>query len=329
MGYENVTFPEGSRFLVTGAAGFIGSNLVEALLNKGVNVRGIDNFSTGKKENIQAFLNHPNFEFIEGNVVDFPMCLKVCEEIDYVLHQAALGSVPRSMKEPLLYEANNIRGTANMMEAARLTGVKRFVYASSSSVYGDSHTLPKKEGEEGNVLSPYALSKMVNEYYGKLYTEVYGVECIGLRYFNVFGHRQDPYGDYAAVIPRFIKSILNDEIPVINGDGLQSRDFTYVENVIEANLKSCLAEKEATGQSYNIAFGAKEVLLDLFDKLCELLNKRIDPHFGPERPGDIKHSHADISKARHLLGYQPNYNFDEGIKLAVEWYKENLVEKVL
>jgi UDP-N-acetylglucosamine/UDP-N-acetylgalactosamine 4-epimerase len=329
MGYKNVTFPKGSRFLVTGAAGFVGSNLIEAILNKGYEVRGIDNFSTGKKENIQTFFSHPNFDFINGDIVDFKMCLDACSEIDYVLHQAALGSVPRSMKEPIIYEENNIRGTANMMEAARLTGVKRFVYASSSSVYGDSTVLPKVEGEEGNVLSPYALSKKINEYYGKLYTEVYGLECIGLRYFNVFGNRQDPYSYYAAAIPKFIKAILNEETPIINGDGLQSRDFTYIENVIEANLKSCLAENEATGKAYNIAYGNREVLTELFYKLCELLNKKVQPEFGPERPGDIKHSHADISKARHFLGYQPEYDFDRGINLAVEWYKENLGEKIL
>ncbi|WP_174734429.1 SDR family oxidoreductase [Mesobacillus harenae] len=326
MGYENIQLPEGARFLVTGAAGFIGSNLVEAILNKGHKVRGLDNFSSGKRQNIAGSLHHPNFEFIEGDIVNFQTCLAACDGIDFVLHQAALGSVPRSMKEPLIYEENNIRGTSNMMEAARLAGVKRFIYASSSSVYGDSPTLPKVEGEEGNLLSPYALSKKANELYGKLYTDVYDLECIGLRYFNVFGHRQDPDGYYAAVIPKFTKAILSNETPVINGDGLQSRDFTYIENVIEANLKSCLAKKDATGQAYNIAYGGSEILLELFNKLCELLNKKVEPRFGPDRAGDIKHSHADISKARQLLDYHPEYDFDRGIKLAVNWYKEHLFD---
>lgn len=207
MGYAKISFPKGTSFLVTGAAGFIGSNLVEALVKQGYKVRGLDNFSTGRKKNVEENINYENYEFIEGDIRDFKTCQKACEGIEYVLHQAALGSVPRSMKEPLIYEDNNIKGTANMMEAARLADVKRFVYASSSSVYGDSPTLPKVEGEEGNVLSPYALTKKVNEQYGLLYTQQYGLECIGLRYFNVFGRRQDPDSQYAAVIPKFIKAI--------------------------------------------------------------------------------------------------------------------------
>lgn len=275
-------------FLVTGAAGFIGSNLVEALLNRGYKVRGLDNFSTGKRENLIDYLNHPNFKFVEGDIRDFHTCEVSCEQVDYVLHQAALGSVPRSMKEPLIYEDNNIKGTSNLMEAARLAGVKRFVYASSSSVYGDSLNLPKVEGDEGNMLSPYALSKKMNEYYGKLYTEVYGLGCIGLRYFNVFGRRQDPEGAYAAVIPKFVQTLLNNEAPIINGDGKQSRDFTYIENVIDANIKSCFAPTEATGKSYNIAYGGRENLIDLYHHLASLLDKRdISPVFGPERAGDI------------------------------------------
>ena len=238
MGYENIKFPEGSKFLVTGSAGFIGSNLVEAILKLGYKVRGLDNFSTGKKENVEEFLDNPNYEFIEGDIRDLDTCMKACEGIDYVLNQAAWGSVPRSIEMPLFYEEINIKGTLNMMEAARQNGVKKFVYASSSSVYGDEPNLPKKEGREGNVLSPYALTKKVNEEYGKLYTKLYGLDTYGMRYFNVFGRRQDPDGAYAAVIPKFIKQLLNDEQPTINGDGKQSRDFTYIENVIEANLKS-------------------------------------------------------------------------------------------
>ena len=324
MGYENIKFPEGSRFLVTGAAGFIGSNLVEAILNLGYKVRGLDNFSTGKKQNIDLFKDNPDFEFIEGDIRDLDTCMNACKDIDFVLHQAAWGSVPRSIEMPLLYEEINIRGTLNMMEAARQNNVKKFVYASSSSVYGDEPNLPKKEGIEGNLLSPYALTKRVNEEYGKLYTKLYGLDTYGLRYFNVFGRRQDPNGAYAAVIPKFIKQLLNDERPTIHGDGRQSRDFTYIENVIEANLKACKASHEAAGQVFNIAYGGREYLMDVYNSLCKALGKDIKPIFGPERKGDIKHSNADISKAKELLGYNPNYSFEEGIKLAISWYKENL-----
>ncbi|GAB1793264.1 SDR family oxidoreductase [Priestia megaterium] len=324
MGYKNVTFPKEASFLVTGAAGFIGSNLVEALISKGYKVRGLDNFSTGKKEYVEEFIHNDNYEFIEGDIRNFNTCVDACNGIDYVLHQAAMGSVPHSMEEPLVYEDNNIRGTANMMEAARQAGVRRFVYASSSAVYGDSPTLPKVEGDEGDILSPYALTKMVKEQYGEIYTQVYGLECIGLRYFNVFGKRQDPDSQYAAVIPTFIKLLQNDEAPTINGDGEQSRDFAYIENVIEANLKACVASEKAVGQAFNIAFGGRETLTDLYLKICKHLEKDIQPIFGPERPGDIKHSSANISKAKSLLDYDPDYDFEKGLTLAIEWYKEHL-----
>ncbi|PLR85060.1 LPS biosynthesis protein WbpP [Bacillus canaveralius] len=324
MGYENIKFPEGSKFLVTGSAGFIGSNLVEAILKLGYKVRGLDNFSTGKKENVEEFIDNPNFEFIEGDIRDLDICINACEGIDYVLNQAAWGSVPRSMEMPLIYEEINIKGTLNMMEAARQNGVKKFVYASSSSVYGDEPNLPKIEGREGNVLSPYSLTKKVNEEYGKLYTKLYSLDTYGLRYFNVFGRRQNPNGAYAAVIPKFIKQLLNNEQPTINGDGKQSRDFTYIENVIEANLKACKASHEAAGQAYNIAYGGREYLIDIYDELCKSLEKNIIPFFGPERKGDIKHSNADISKAKELLGYNPDYAFSKGMELAINWYKENL-----
>ncbi len=324
MGYANVEFPKDTKFLVTGAAGFIGSNLVEAILNLGYRVRGLDNYSNGKKENVEEFIDNPNYEFINGDIRDFDTCLKACESVDYVLHQAALGSVPRSMKEPLIYEDNNIKGTSNMMEAARQKGVKRFVYASSSSVYGDATKLPKVEGEEGNILSPYALTKMVNEQYGKLYTEVYGLECIGLRYFNVFGRRQDPNSQYAAVIPKFIKTLKSGKQVEIYGDGEQSRDFTYIENVIEANLKSCLAPTEACGQAYNVAYGERFTVNQMYDLMCEELGVHLEPIYADPRPGDIRHSLADTSKTRKLLGYDPDWDFKRGFKEAINWYKKNL-----
>lgn len=324
MGYKNISFPEGTKFLVTGAAGFIGSNLIEAILKLGYQVRGLDNFSTGKKENVEEFINNPNYEFISGDILDFNTCMNVCKGVDFVLHQAAWGSVPRSIEMPLLYEDINIKGTLTMLEAARQNGVKKFVYASSSSVYGDEPNLPKKEGREGNVLSPYALTKLVDEEFGKIYTQLYGLDTYGLRYFNVFGKRQDSNGAYAAVIPKFIKLFLNDERPTINGDGKQSRDFTYIENVIEANLKACKASHEAAGQAYNIASGGRESLIDIYIKIMNILGKDIQPIFGPERKGDIKHSNADISKAREMLGYEPEWSFQQGIMAAIEWYRENL-----
>jgi UDP-N-acetylglucosamine/UDP-N-acetylgalactosamine 4-epimerase len=324
MGYENIKFPEGSTFLVTGSAGFIGSNLVEAILKLGYKVRGLDNLSTGKKENVEELLDNSNYEFIEGDIRDLDTCMSACEGIDYVLNQAAWGSVPRSIEMPLFYEEVNIRGTLNMMEAARQNGVKKFVYASSSSVYGDEPNLPKKEGREGNVLSPYALTKKVDEEYGKLYTKLYGLDTYGMRYFNVFGRRQDPNGAYAAVIPKFIKQLLNDEQPTINGDGKQSRDFTYIENVVEANLKACNASHKAAGQAYNIAYGGREFLIDIYTHLLNALGKDIQPIFGIDRKGDIKHSNADISNAKESFGYNPEWSFERGIEAAIEWYKENL-----
>lgn len=324
MGYENIKFSEGSKFLVTGVAGFIGSNLVEALLRLGYKVIGLDNFSTGKRGNIELFIDNPNFKFIEGDIRELDTCIDACKGIDFVLHQAAWGSVPRSIEMPLLYEEINIRGTLNMMEAARQNNVKKFVYASSSSVYGDEPNLPKEEGVEGNLLSPYALTKRVDEEYGKLYTKLYGLDTYGLRYFNVFGRRQDPNGAYAAVIPKFIKQLLNNEKPTINGDGKQSRDFTYIENVIEANLKACKASSDAAGESFNIAFGGREYLIDVYNSLCKALDKDIEPFFGPDRNGDIKHSNANISKARTMLGYNPSWSFERGIEAAIEWYRENL-----
>ena len=324
MGYQNITFPDDSMFLVTGGAGFIGSNLCEAILKLGYKVRCLDDLSTGKQSNIDIFIDKSNYEFIKGDIKNLDICLKACEGVDYVLHQAAWGSVPRSIEMPLFYCANNITGTLNMMEAARQSGVKKFVYASSSSVYGDEPNLPKKEGKEGNLLSPYAVSKCADEEWAKQYTIHYGLKTYGLRYFNVFGRRQDPDGVYAAVIPKFIRQLLRGERPTINGDGRQSRDFTYIENVIEANLKACMAEREAAGQVYNIAYGGREYLLDIYYSLTNALGVDIEPNFGPDRAGDIKHSNADISKAKELLGYNPEWSFERGIKAAIKWYKENL-----
>ncbi|AUN15277.1 MAG: SDR family oxidoreductase [Paraclostridium sordellii] len=324
MGYQDIQFPKGTKFLVTGGAGFIGSNLVEALLNKGCFVRVLDNFSIGKKENLEEFMNHENFELIEGDIRDLETCQKACKDITYVLNQAAWGSVPRSIEMPLLYEEINIKGTLNMMTAARDNGVKRFVYASSSSVYGDEPNLPKVEGREGNLLSPYAITKKVNELYAKNYFDLYGLETVGMRYFNVFGRKQDPHSYYSAVIPKFVSLLLNDEAPTINGDGEHSRDFTYIDNVIEANLRACLAPKEACGKAYNIAYGGRVSLNELYEVLRSLLNKDIKPIYGPNRKGDIKHSNADISSAKTLLNYNPSYSFEDGIKLTIEWYKDNL-----
>lgn len=324
MKIKSTHFDTSTSFLVTGGAGFIGSNICASLLSEGYMVRCLDSLVNGKMENIIEFMNHPNFTFIEGDIRDYTTCITACDGIDYVLHQAALGSVPRSVKYPLMYEEVNVLGTLNVMEAARQKAVKRLVYASSSSVYGDALELPKLEGSEGNVLSPYALTKKTNEEYGRLYAKLYGLETVGLRYFNVFGQKQDPNGDYAAVIPKFIKLLLNDERPTINGNGLQSRDFTYIENVVEANIKACSSPKEVAGEVFNIACGERKTLLEVYEKLSTILGKSIEPVFASERVGDIKHSHADISKAKKLIGYNPRWSFEEGIEEAIQWYRENL-----
>lgn len=321
---KDIKFKKNTKFLVTGGAGFIGSNLVEAILKLGCRVRVLDNFSTGKRENIAEFLDNQNFELIEGDIRNLEDCQKACEEVDYVLHQAAWGSVPRSLEFPVLYNEINVKGHLNMMQAARENNIKKFIYASSSSVYGDSPILPKKEEKIGRVLSPYALTKKLNEEYADLYFRIYGLKAIGLRYFNVFGKKQDPNGFYAAVIPKFVKQLLNDEAPQINGDGETSRDFTYVDNVIQANLKACLASDKASGEVFNIAYGGRETLNNLFNKLSKLLNKNIKAIYGNERAGDVRHSNADISKAKELLNYNPEYSMDRGLELTIDWYKKNL-----
>ena len=324
MGYKDMRFPENSTFLVTGGAGFIGSNLCEAILNLGYPVRCLDDLSTGKKENLEPFLSHPGFEFRKGDIKDQETCMEACKGVDYVLHQAAWGSVPRSIENPLFYCANNITGTVNMLEAARQNGVKKFVYASSASVYGDEPNLPKKEGREGSLLSPYAVTKRADEEWARQYTLYYGLDTYGLRYFNVFGRRQDPDGAYAAVIPKFIKLLLNHEVPTIHGDGRQSRDFTYIENVIEANLKACQADHTAAGQAYNIAYGGREEILEIYDDIAHALGVEAEPRFAESRKGDIKHSNADITKAREAFGYEPEWSFKRGIEEAIEWYKTHL-----
>ena len=324
MGYKDLKFPENALFLVTGGAGFIGSNLCEAILGLGYRVRCLDDLSTGKQRNVDMFADDPRYEFIKGDIKDLETCMKACEGVDYVLNEAAWGSVPRSIEMPLFYCMNNIMGTFNMLEAARQKGVKKFVYASSSSVYGDEPVLPKKEGREGNLLSPYAVSKRADEEWAKQYTRHYGLDTYGLRYFNVFGRRQDPDGAYAAVIPKFIRQLLRGETPVINGDGKQSRDFTYIDNVIEANLKACLADHDAAGEAYNVAYGGREYLIDIYYGLTKALGINVEPKFGPDRAGDIKNSNADISKAREKLGYDPDWSFERGIKEAIDWYKADL-----
>ena len=324
MSYRTISFPSDTLFLVTGGAGFIGSNLCEAVLRLGCRVRCLDDLSTGKQANVDLFSGTPAYEFIRGDVKDFDVCMRACEGADYVLHQAAWGSVPRSLEMPLFYCANNVSGTLNMLEAARRSSVKKFVYASSSSVYGDTRVLPQKEGSEGNPLSPYAVSKRENEDWAGQYAMHYGLETTGLRYYNDFGRRQDPEVAYAAVIPKFVRQMLRGERPTIDGDGLQSRDFTYVENVVESNLKACLAGKNASGKVCNIAYGGRVTLLEVYRAIADALGVSMEPLFGPPRPGDIRHSNADISLAKELLGYDPEWSFERGIKAAIAWYRDNL-----
>ncbi|SPT53754.1 UDP-glucose 4-epimerase [Actinomyces bovis] len=314
-------FPHGVTVLVTGGAGFIGSNLCHSLVGMDCKVRCLDDFSTGRKANLMGLYDDTRFSLIEGDIRDMKTCMEATQGVDYVLHQAAWGSVPRSMEMPVTYEMINIGGTVNMMEAARLNDVRKFVYASSSSVYGDESSLPKVECRIGMPLSPYALTKRVNEEYGHLYYRTYGLDTYGLRYFNVFGRRQDPQGAYAAVIPRFVLALSNGECPLINGDGEQSRDFTYIDNVVCANLLACLAPSSAAGCAYNIACGARTTLNELYKTISGLLGVHVQPKFGPARPGDVRHSHADISLAKTALGYEPSMMFKDGIRETISWYQ--------
>ncbi len=312
-------------FLVTGGAGFIGSNLVKVLLdNHAKHVRVLDNLSNGFKKNIAAFLSYPNFEFIEGDIRNLDTCIQACNGIEFVSHQAALGSVPRSIKDPITTNEVNIGGHLNMLMAVKETGVQRMVYAASSSTYGDSKTLPKEENVIGKPLSPYAVTKYVNELYADVFAKTYGIETIGLRYFNVFGPKQDPNGAYAAVIPLFIDALMMNKPPTMNGDGMQSRDFTFVDNAVQANILAMLnTNKNCANQVYNIAFGESITLNQLYQYLQQIVQVVLPATYGPERKGDIKDSLANISKAKELLGYEPQYSVKTGLAITFEWFKEN------
>ncbi len=310
-----------AKYLVTGGAGFIGSNIVKRLVEEGQTVRVLDNLSTGRKNNIEDFLN--KIEFIEGDFTDIDIAKKAVDGVDYVIHTGAIPSVPRSVDDPLKTNDANITGTLNMLIASRDAKVKRFVYSASSSAYGDSKVMPKEESMPTAPKSPYAIQKLVGEMYCQNFYKIYGLETVCLRYFNVFGPNQDPNSTYSAVIPLFVKKILNDESPVINGDGKTSRDFTFVENNVDANLKACVAPKECAGEVINIACGYEISLLDLLEKINAELGKNVTPIFKDERVGDVKHSLADITKAEKLLGYKPLVNFDEGLKRTIEFYKNN------
>ncbi len=320
-----------TNILITGGAGFIGSNLCDHFIAKGYQVTCLDNFATGHRHNIEHLLGHPKFTLIEGDIRDPQTCARACTDQDYVLHQAALGSVPRSINDPQTSNEVNVSGFLNMLVAAKDAKVKRFIYAASSSTYGDSKTLPKVEDVIGKPLSPYAITKYVNELYADVFAKTYGMKTIGLRYFNVFGRRQDPKGAYAAVIPKFVIQFMNHESPVINGEGDYSRDFTYIDNVIQMNEKAMLTENpDATNQVYNTAVGDRTTIKDMAVLLRDFLSeydpkiKDIEIKHGPVRPGDVPHSKASIEKAQRLLGYQPSHRFADGLKEAVAWYWEHL-----
>ncbi|WP_116772118.1 SDR family oxidoreductase [Maribacter litoralis] len=319
------------HILVTGGAGFIGSNLCNALLQNGNQVTCLDNFATGKRENVAPLAQNPKFTLLEGDIRNLADCQKACEGVDYILHQAALGSVPRSINDPITSNDVNVAGFLNMLVAARDAKVKRFIYAASSSTYGDSTNMPKVEDIIGRPLSPYAITKYVNELYADVFSKTYGIETIGLRYFNVFGRKQDPNGAYAAVIPKFVMQLMQHESPVINGDGSFSRDFTYIDNVIQMNVRAIITDNQnALNTVYNTAFGERTDLNELTALLKEYLGaydpkiKEIKNVYGPTRAGDVPHSLASVDKAKALLSYDPKYDIKTGLKEAVKWYWENL-----
>jgi UDP-N-acetylglucosamine 4-epimerase len=314
-----------STFLITGGAGFVGSNIARYLMKYGAGkVKVLDNLSEGKIENIQPFLDEPNFEFINGDICNSETCRKVCDGVDYISHQAALGSIPRSLATPLLTNEANVTGFLNMLTAAKDAKVKRFVYASSSSVYGDSQKLPKVEEHIGDPLSPYAASKFVNEVYAGVYALNYGIEVVGLRYFNIFGPNQKPDGPYAAVIPLFIDALLKGESPFINGDGEQSRDFTFVENAVQANIRGMFSQVEgAAGKVYNIAFGERTTVNELYFNLKDLVGSDVNPTYRDPRQGDVIDSLADISKAKAFLAYNPQVNIKDGLEVTLKWFADN------
>ena len=321
----------GKKILVTGGAGFIGSNLCEKLLDHKVEVSCLDNYATGKKKNIEHLIKNKNFKIVEGDIVDYQTCLYLTKDIDYVLHQAALGSVPRSIKDPISTNEVNIGGFVNMLKSSIENKVKRFVYAASSSTYGDSKTLPKIEENIGKPLSPYAITKYVNELYADIFSKTYDIEVIGLRYFNVYGKRQDVNGPYAAVIPKFIYQLMNHNSPTINGDGTFSRDFTHIDNVVNMNLLAITSKNKASiNQVYNTAVGERTSILNLFHILRENLKiydpyiSKVEPIFGALRPGDVPHSLASIDKAKNLLNYNPLVKTSEGLKLTVDWFYQSL-----
>ena len=331
MHIEQFSKLSSNKVLVTGGAGFIGSNLIEALLRIGAQVTCLDNFATGKRENLKAFKDDSMFTLIEGDIRNIETCHKAAKGVDYILHEAALGSVPRSLNDPITTNEVNVSGFLNMLVAARDAKVKRFVYAASSSTYGDSENLPKIENVIGKPLSPYAITKYVNELYADIFKNAYDLDTIGLRYFNVFGRKQDPNGAYAAVIPKFVIQLMNHESPLINGDGTYSRDFTYIDNVIQMNLLALISEnKEAVNQVYNTAVGDRTNLLELTILLKEYLSEydpeiaKIEINHGPNRAGDIPHSLASVEKAKTLMGYEPQFKIKAGLKEAVDWYWRNL-----
>ena len=320
---KKIDFPENSFFLITGGAGFIGSNLAEAIINTGNRVRILDNFSSGKKENIKEYIGNEKVEIIGGDIRDYDTCMDACKGIDFVLHHAALASVEASIKDPQMANEINVNGMLNMLISANKNNVKRFIYASSSAVYGDNNSKQKSEEEKGVLLSPYAVTKKANEYYAQNFNALFGLRTIGLRYFNIFGPKQDPESEYSAVIPKFINKFLSGNIPVVDGDGMQTRDFVYIENVINANMIACTSGINACGQNYNIGCGKGITIKELFTIICDLLGIKAEPIFGKAREGDIRHSISDIKKARKFLSYTPQVDIYEGLKRTIDWYKNN------